>query len=194
MEVYERIRRLGSLMFTQGLVSLSAGNISARSEDFFYITASGAILGNLKRKDLVKVPLNSSFNFRYAGLKQAPPSMEEIVHRAIYLNTSKNSVVHVHPPAALALAQDAEYIKPADSEGKFYLKEVPVIEVSSPVASHEVAEKIPSLMKKNPAVIVRFHGVFAAAETPEEAASLVSTLEFSCRMEIYRRIIKTEDY
>lgn len=190
MDFYERIRRVGSLLFNQGLISISAGNISIRVEDFFLITSSGSLLGDLKRRELVKVPLSGSFRFRYAGLKQASPSVEEVVHRAIYLNTSANSVVHAHPPAALALARNLDFIKPEDAEGSFYLKEVPVIETDSPIASREAAEKIPLLMEKSPAVIIRSHGIFAASDTPEKAASLVSTLEFSCRMEIYRRIIK----
>lgn len=192
VEVYSRLSRIGRLLFQQGLVSISAGNLSLRMGDMFYISASGSFLGDLKRNDIVKMQLRDSFKITTGGLDQSSPSVEEVVHRSLYLNTSKKAVVHVHPPAALSLSRNRKEIVPSDAEGQIYLKQVPVIEVRNSVSSPEVAQKLPRILEKVPAVIIRNHGVFAAAETPEKAASYVSTLEFSCRIILAGKILDLE--
>lgn len=187
-QIFKEFDRLGKLLFQQGLVSLTAGNLSVRKGNSIYITASGSMLGDLKFEDVVVLPLNSAEYSAAYNLKK--PSVEAIVHRSIYDDTSHMAVVHAHAPTAIAFSFTNERIVLADSEGKFYVPEVPVIAVNGGIASLDVAKEIPSLLNKYPAVIVRGHGIFSAADTLVQACSIVSTIEFSLKILQKKEIFK----
>ncbi|MGM0569022.1 MAG: class II aldolase/adducin family protein [Elusimicrobiota bacterium] len=185
MGCYRSFKKTGELLFRQGLLSFSAGNLSRRKRNFFYVSSSGCLLCKLKRNQIVKVPLDKDFKH-----KKIKPSVETAVHKSIYLHTSKKAVVHAHPRAAIALSFYKKSIVPEDAEGKFFLRDVPVINTEKSISSSEVAEKLPPQIKKRPVVLIAGHGAFAAAESVEKAACLISTLEFSCRIELYRKAIE----
>lgn len=189
-QIYKEFSRLGKLLFQQGLVSLTAGNISVRKGDIFYITASGSMLGDLKYEDMVAVPVSSrGFD---SGLNLKKPSVESIVHKSIYENTPHKAVVHAHAPTAIAVSFDRSRIVLADSEGKFYIPEVPVVAVNGGIASDDVAREIPVFLNKYPAAIVKGHGIFAGAATLNEACGIVSTIEFSAQILYKKENFKTE--
>ncbi|MFC2091433.1 class II aldolase/adducin family protein [Elusimicrobiota bacterium] len=176
-KIYRQFERFGRLLFQQGLVSLTAGNLSVRSGEIIYITASGSMLGDLKYEDIVSVALDEGRIPGVIDLKK--PSMEIIVHRSIYKNTDYKAIAHVHNPSAIAVSFKTDKVELADSEGRFYIPHVPVVAVNGGIASEDVAKVVPSILKDYPAVIVRSHGVFAAADTLDTACSLASTIEFS---------------
>ena len=180
---YKDFKRLGSLLFQQGLVSLTAGNLSVRKGDHIYITASGSMLGDLQYEDITHLSVSGARTVEPVSLKK--PSIESIVHSAIYKGTSHNAIAHVHAPAAIAISFNKDRIMLADSEGKFYVPEAPVIAVNGGIASEDVARELPPLLAQYPAVIVRGHGLFTAAEFLKDACSIASTVEFSSRILLY---------
>lgn len=188
MYQYSRFRRLGELLFRQGLVSLSAGNLSMRSSDTMYITASGSFLGDLKFNDIVEVPLEPRGRIYSYSDSSGKASVEAVVHRNIYLNTPHRAVAHGHAPNALALAAFADSVRFEDAEGSLSVPEVPVITVGNSVGSEEVAASAGKYLNSYPAVIIRCHGVFAAGETLRQACSLLSTIDFSARITILKKL------
>ncbi len=178
--IYSEFSRMGKLLYQQGLVSLTAGNISVRRGNMIYITASGSMLGDLKYEDMVEVPVKKPGYTDGVNLKK--PSVEAVVHRSVYENTEHNAVVHAHAPTAIAMSFNNDVIKLIDSEGKFYIPEVPVIAVNGGISSKRVADESPSILSKYPAVIIRGHGIFAAAATLIEACGIISTIEFSAEI------------
>ena len=180
---YKDFKRMGSLLFQQGLVSLTAGNLSVRQGDNMYITASGSMLGDLNYEDITHMSVSGMKTVESVRLKK--PSVESIVHAAIYRITSHKAIAHVHAPAAIAISFKKDRIILADSEGKFYVPEAPVIAVNGGIASEDVARELPPLLKDYPAVIVRGHGLFTAAEFIKDACSIASTVEFSSKILIY---------
>jgi len=178
--IYKEFNRLGKLLFQQGLVSMTAGNLSIRKNNSMYITASGSMLGDLKVDDIVEVSINS--NNPVFSINSKKPSIEGIVHKSIYKSTPHKAIVHAHTPTAIALSFDKDRIVLADSEGKFYIPEVPVVAVNGGIASTDVAEVIPKFLNEYPAVIVRGHGLFAAADSLEKACGMASTIEFSSKI------------
>ncbi len=178
--IYKEFKRLGKLLFQQHLVSLTAGNISIRKDNNIYITASGSMLGDLKFDDIVRVPFNRDVEPDPILHKKA--SVEIIVHKSIYENTAHKAVVHVHAPTTIALSFNKDRIVPADSEGKFYIPEVPVVSVNGGIGSLKVAEEIPAILNKYPAVIIRGHGIFAVGDTLRNACGIASTIEFSSQI------------
>jgi L-fuculose-phosphate aldolase len=183
-QVYKEFHRFGKLLFQQGLISLTAGNISILQDRVIYITASGSMLGDLNYDDIASVPLDKAVMHTSHSIKK--PSVELVVHRSIYENTEHKAVVHAHAPTAVAVAFQYDSICFPDSEGRLYVPEVPVIDVKETIGSSEVAQTVPSYLNRYPAVIIRGHGVFAAADTLAKACGIVSTIEFSSQI-LYKK-------
>ena len=68
------------------------GNTSCKSDNGFYIKASGKSLKNLSEKDLVYCRFDGSFDN-----KNLRPSIETGFHSWIYKNLNANYIAHTHP-------------------------------------------------------------------------------------------------
>jgi len=133
-------------------------------------------MGNLMKEDIIKLPVKGRHPL------DTRASVELPVHRAIILKTGKNAVVHAHPTYTLLVSYEREEIIPEDSEGREILGSIPALELERPSASEELAETASEVLKGRPAVVVRGHGVFAAARELHRAYSYLSTLEHSCKI------------
>jgi L-fuculose-phosphate aldolase len=169
----------GKVLYQEGLVNSHAGNISVRNKDKIYITKTGAMLGFLEEKDIVEVGFEPSE-------KDKEASSELIVHREIYKKTDAKAIIHAHPVNMVALSFKIDRFIPIDSEGKLFIKEVPIIEAEVPSASREVAEKVSNTLKDYNIVVVKTHGSFVKAENLEKALNLTSDLEYCAK--IYRYV------
>jgi len=109
-------------------------------------------------------------------------SRELIVHRAIYLNSSSQAVLHAHPPYAVAASFFTEELVPIDSEGQYLLSFAPVIAATQTVGSEEVALALGYLAQKHKIMVVRGHGTFAVGRTMKEVLLWTSALEASCKI------------
>ncbi|MBI5699597.1 class II aldolase/adducin family protein [Candidatus Saganbacteria bacterium] len=173
----EEFKRVGRMLFEEGLVGSHSGNLSIRQNDLIFITRSGAMLGDLKEGDVVEVALQS-------GVDDKNASVELPVHRAIYQGSSAQAIVHAHPANGTALSIIYEQkIIPQDAEGQFYFKSVPVLKVRQAIASDEVVKMLPPIFFGGYTIaMVRGHGSFAIGETLEKAYQLTSAFENSCRI------------
>ena len=161
----------GKILYEQGLNHSHSGNISVRKGSNILIKKHGAMLGYLTKSDIVSINLNNDKKDKLA-------SLEAKVHRAIYLADSKiKAVAHGHTIYATILSLNSKIIKPIDSEGQFYLPQIPVLDCKDTIGSDEVAKKIPDLILKYKCVIVKDHGAFAIGETLSQACLYVSVAE-----------------
>lgn len=182
-EVFEEMQKIGRLMHEYGLVlSAHSGNISVRRGDKIYIKRRGSMLATLRKEDIVEMELNGVS----AGTFLA--STEVKVHQEIYKNTSALAVVHAHSPYAIVESLINEEIIPIDEEGAYYLKKIPVLAVKNAIGSDEVAEKLPPLLKKYPAAIVRGHGLFTTGINLESAFGLATVVESVCKLRFLAKI------
>lgn len=179
-------QRFGRDLFLAGLNNSHSGNLSVRCGDRIIITRRGSMLGHLEKNDLIETGLLKNDE------NTALASTEIGVHRAIYRGTSNLAVVHAHPVHAIALSLLEDEILPIDSEGKYYLHRIPVLGVEQTIASKEVEEKLPGLLKEYKIAMVRGHGSFAAGQTLEEAYKWTSSLENACRIIYLTRTLKGE--
>lgn len=179
-------QRFGRDLFLTGLNNSHSGNLSVRCGDRIIITRRGSMLGHLEKNDLIETGLLKNDE------NTALASTEIGVHRAIYRGTSNLAVVHAHPVHAIALSLLEDEILPIDSEGKYYLHRIPVLGVEHTIASKEVEEKLPGLLKEYKIAMVRGHGSFAAGQTMEEAYKWTSSLENACRIIYLTRTLKGE--
>ncbi len=175
--MYEDFIKYGKILFEQGINNSHSGNISIRKGDSIYITRHGARLCDLSFQDIVKTNL-------YDTSRDEGASCEIKVHRAIYLAIPENkSIVHAHPPHAIALSLRVEKIKPIDMEGAFYMTEIPVLtKCDITISSECVAENLPQLLATYKTAVIRGHGAFALGKDIEEAAGRISVLESASKI------------
>ncbi|BAT72465.1 L-fuculose-phosphate aldolase [Thermosulfidibacter takaii ABI70S6] len=185
MNLKEQIIFTGRILWEEGLVTSHGGNISAKSGDKrIIITKSGTKLGFLTASNLVEVPLPSTQR------EYPEASSELIVHSTVYELTDAACMVHAHPPSAVALSLVMDSIAPKDIEGKLTYKECPVIEVSKPHASPELAQAVAEALKDHKIVCVKGHGTFAKGKNLDEALFYTSALEFSAKVLLKLQAIK----
>ena len=169
-------KRCGEDLFRQGMNNSHSGNISVCDGTKICITKSGSQLNRLSWDSLVE----TSLHYEDSAAREA--SIELIVHRAIYRETSARAIIHAHPPHAVALSFMSEHFVPIDAEGSYYMPSVPILKVEQAISSREVAAKLPPLFKKSPIIVVRGHGSFAIGENIERCLLLSSSLENACKV------------
>lgn len=168
--MHSEFERIGKRLFAEGLLCASFGNMSVRSGNGFFITRSGSYL------DIPGSPV-------FVPIKGDVPehaSSEYRVHRATYGVTNHQAIVHAHPPHAVACSLSVDRIVPVDSEGTLLAPRIPV--VGGAYGSDDLAEQVAGALKVYRVVVARGHGTFAAGENLDEAYSLTSLAEHSCRI------------
>ncbi len=159
-------KKYGELLWQTDLISYHAGNMSVRLDDGILITRTGAPLGFLKESDLIKAG--------FTGMTEGASS-ELHVHQMIYQMTDALAVIHSHPVHAVILSLLSKRIIPPDTEAHLFIGDsIPVVEGG--------AEDIARSLVDSRIVIVRGHGSFAKGKSLEEAFSITTTLERSCRI------------
>ncbi len=98
-QLRQEICRVGKSLFDRGYVHATAGNISARLEDGFLITATDACLGFLEPGKIAKVDREG------APVGGGRPSKTLTLHRRIYAaDPTARCVIHTHSTHLVSLA------------------------------------------------------------------------------------------
>jgi len=177
----EEFQRIGKYLFQEGLVDSHGGNLSLRQGDKIYITRRDVMLGEIKEGDIIEVGLEP-------GDQDELASRELPTHRALYLETKAQAIVHAHPPCAIAVSLTDNKIVPQDAEGQYLFRAAPIVRVHQPIGSEETARMLPSFLQApNVVAVVKGHGSFAIGQNLEEAYKYTSSLENSCRVIIAMR-------
>lgn len=179
-ETFNSFDLVGKDLSNRGYNSSYSGNLSMKSGGKIIITRRSAMLGWLQPEDLVIIDLEEED--AHSGLIA---STESNVHRNIYNETDAMAIVHAHSPACTALSMVEDEITCLDAEGMLVYKKIPVVECDVPVGSYELSEKVASMLKNYPAVVVRAHGVFAKGITLEDALGVLTGVEQSADI-LYR--------
>ncbi len=177
MTVLRDFQLVGQDLYASGLNNSHSGNMSVRNNRMMAITRSGSMLHRLEYSDIIETLIDGEDS------QSALASRERPVHRAIYLQTGADAIVHAHPPHLIALSLYCRSFMPVDAEGQYFFAHgIPVIEVNNAIASDEVAAKVAPLLRDVPVVIVRGHGTFAAGSSLEDCFHYTSSLEHSARI------------
>ena len=149
--MFEEFRRIGKLLFQEGLVDACGGNISVREGDKVFITHRDAMLGDLREKDIVEVGLE-------AGEQDSSASREINAHRAVYKQSGAKAIVHAHPANTIAVSITDNKIVPQDAEGTFVFKSAPILRVRSSIGSEETARMLPAFLgNENVVAVLKGH-------------------------------------
>ena len=181
--IYQQFCEIGRDLFEQNMISSHGGNISIRLGDRVIIKRRGAQLGRLKPHDLVETRLDKNDS----GVTLA--SSELLAHRMIYMQTPALAIVHCHPRTAIAFSLSREEIVPIDNEASYLLKKVPVIWEEFASGTPEMANNLAKILQSYKIVMLRGHGSFAIGQTLDEAFHWSSTLEESCQIAFYAKLI-----
>ena len=176
--MWQEISKIGKKLVDHGLVESHFGNISVRIGNKMLITRSGSALDEITENSVVEVELEGT-----SGLDLIASS-EAIVHRAIYKDTSALAIIHAHCQFAVTLSlladfdSDSDSIVPVDSEGQYFLHEVPI--VKGGIGTPELAKNTARALAEHKGAIIYSHGTFATGKILEEAYVVTTQIEHSC--------------
>lgn len=179
------ICRIGQLMYQNGYIDGSSGNISARIDaNRILTTASGLAKGFMSLDQLIVVNLNGEridkITPENAHLK---PTSELAMHLECYRRRSDvHGVVHAHPPVAVALTLIGyDFERCIIPEMVVLLGTIPTAPYSTP-ASVENRDAIHHLIRHHDTILLSHHGSLTVASTVNEAYMRLETLEHGAKI------------
>jgi L-fuculose-phosphate aldolase len=175
----EQIVATSRAMLDRGLVTGTAGNVSARLTAGMLITPTRVHPADLRPGDLVELGLDGAV----AG--PGSPSVEWRLHAAILRSRADVlAIVHTHSPHAVARSFDPAAVE-VQTQEREYLG-LDRIAVAPPVAAGtaELAEAAMTALAGAPAVLLARHGVVAVGRTPRDALELASTIEHLAQIDL----------
>ena len=183
MKLYEEIIKYGKKAVDSNLTTSFFGNISARNGDNILISGTGTMLDELDSDSIVEVPVRGE-----GGLDKRASS-ELAAHRSIYHRTPYTAVLHSHTLYSILMGEF--FVDEATfeiSEVLPFLDSVPIVEGRS--GSCELGEKVGEAICKNPVIIVKNHGVFAAADSLKQCYIYTAGLEFYSKEYVFKHMVK----
>jgi L-fuculose-phosphate aldolase len=170
----ERVAVAARRLAEEGLVTGTAGNVSARAEDRVAVTPTGAVLEHLEPADVAVVDLEGN---HLEGDLAA--SSELGLHLGVYRRFGTGAVVHTHSPVGTALS--------------CVLDELPVVHYLmlglggavrvAPYATFgtpELAELTLEALEGRSAALMSNHGTIALGADPNGATETALLLEWAC--------------
>jgi L-fuculose-phosphate aldolase len=180
----EEIIKTGKRLLSLRLIAARAGNLSARlDKNNILITATGAALGDLSRRDIVRVDLSGKL-----PAKSKRPSSELPLHSLIYKNFAAKIVIHCHPPLTNAYFAVCCRLTALTFETDFYLGDVPVVKQGTLTVTRP--HLVIQALKKNKLVVVKNHGVFSIGENFCQVLERIELLEEAIRVAAVARLFK----
>lgn len=181
----QEIIQVGKLLYNKGLIVATDGNISARLDDkTVLITPSGLCKGLMLPDQLIVIDMDG----RKVGAgtptnQHLKPTSETAMHLEAYKQRPDVlSVVHAHPPHAIALSivgiTLAECMLP---EAILFLGLTPTTPYSTP-ASEENAGAIRKAIVGHDAILLQRHGSLTVGDSPLNAYYRTETLEQVARI------------
>ena len=165
--------KYAKMLNSRKLSALRSGNISARFQDGFLITPSGAKYSSLKNKDIVFVSLKGEFDE-----KKGIPSSEWRFHQDIYLNKKEaRAIVHAHSNCATAISTHGKGIPAfhymvAMAGGN----DIKCAKYAT-YGTRELSRNIIKALKQRKACLIGNHGQIAFSENLSKAFELAEEVE-----------------
>lgn len=151
-----------------------SGNASLRDGDRFWVTPTGACADTLVAEHMVECPVQ--------GELADGASLDAPLHQLVYRrNGAARAVLHSHGPYTVALTLSGKDFHPPDFEGQYYFPRVPVLTIPYPEYLARAPEAVAAALASFSIVVVRGHGVYAAADSINLAYKWTCSLELSAK-------------
>lgn len=166
-------------MIAAGLVTGTAGNVSARAGDLLAITPSGLDYAGLSPADvglhdLTGAPVDAPL----------APSSELPLHLAVYAATDAGAIVHTHSPAATAVSLLVGALPPIHYYAAMFGGPV-LVAPYHPFGTPELAAAAAAALAGSRGTLLAHHGAVTIGADLDEAFDLAVTLEWLC--DVYLR-------
>jgi ribulose-5-phosphate 4-epimerase/fuculose-1-phosphate aldolase len=170
-------------LYDRKLIHAAGGNTSVRDGDFVWISQTGAELGKLTEKEIVKVDLQGKV------LEGSAPSKEMNMHLAMYrARMSARAVVHAHPTYSIALStlisRESNDVVPPYTMA-FYVRagRVPMIPYH-PSGADSLHKAVEALAPVHHAILLRQHGLIVSGKDMATALGVVEEVEQCCQIAV----------
>jgi L-ribulose-5-phosphate 4-epimerase len=183
----EEILRTARKLQSEGIIKLSAGNLSVRRGEHVIVTPSGMDYEGLDSSDMVVVDLKGNV---VEGERK--PSLDTVGLLYIYNHISRiQALIHTHQVYATAVSLIADRIPAMLTPQVNTLKgDVPVTRFAPAGKVETGIVTVESIGDRN-AVILRQHGVMAAGKDLKEALYAIVYLEEAAQAYLMARAIGT---
>jgi L-fuculose-phosphate aldolase len=159
-----------------GLVTGTAGNVSARAGSLVVVTPTGARLGDVAGADVAVVDLDGK---QVEG--ELAPSSELELHLGIYRRYDAGAVVHMHAPFATALACVIDELPVVHYQMLALGGAVRVAQYAT-FGTPELAELTLTALEGRRAALMSNHGAIALGPDLDAAAENARLLEWACEL------------
>jgi 3-dehydro-4-phosphotetronate decarboxylase len=177
----EEMCAFGRSLFERGLTSGSSGNLSARLDDGFLFTPTGASLGALDPARLSKVDGAGRL------VSGDPPSKEAFLHRGMYEGRpAARGIVHLHSTHATAVSclpdvHPADCIPPLTPYFVMKIGRLPLVPYHRP-GDPRLGELVRGLAARHAAVLLANHGPVVSGGSLEAAVQAAEELEETAKL------------
>jgi len=184
------IARLARSLYDRGLTFGASGNISARTDEGWLMTPTGASLGDLDPARIAK--LDDAGNHVSGDL----PTMEAPLHRAMYRErTGTRAVVHLHSTHSVAVScladiDPADVLPPLTAYYAIRIGTLPLVPFHPP-GSNDLAEAVAALAATHHAVLLANHGPVVAGKSLADAVHATEELEQTAKLFLLLRGMNT---
>jgi 3-dehydro-4-phosphotetronate decarboxylase len=188
--IRDRIAKFGRSIFERGLTFGSTGNISAKVDDGFLMTPTGASLGDLDPAKLSKIAFDGTHK---SGDK---PTKESFLHIAMYEERPRaGAVVHLHSTHSTAVSCLADVdaknlLPPLTAYYVMRIGRLPLIPYFAP-GDVNLAKAVKEQASAHHAVMLANHGPVVAGATLEDAVYATEELEETAKLFLLLRKEKT---
>jgi L-fuculose-phosphate aldolase len=154
------------------------GHCSVRRDaGSFYINSGASQRASLTAADIVAI----DFDGRPVDGSNVKPPLEFPIHAEVYRARPKvNAVFHTHPQWSTYLTMTGVQQKVVYAQASL-LGDMPVMDSPMSVNTLAMGEKMVGVMGDNPVVLLKAHGVVAAAETALECFAYAAYVEENAR-------------
>lgn len=182
--IKQQIIEIGKRLYSRNLTIGTSGNISVKTEDGIYITASGTCLSDLKEDEIVLI------DFAGNEITCGKASSEKMLHAEIYkLRPDVEAIIHTHPEYLTSFAACHKKLdEPIMSENILYFEDIPVAEYAMP-SSKELVSNTVKHLKNRDVVMMANHGAISIAKDLEQAFVKMETAEYYAKVTLNTKII-----
>jgi L-fuculose-phosphate aldolase len=184
--IKEQICDVGRRLYDRGFAAGNDGNISVRiSDDQVLCTPTMTSKGKLTPEDIVTIDMSGNV---IAGTKRR--SSEALLHLSIYeARPDVRSVVHCHPPHAMAFAFTHKKLpRWVSSEVEMFLGDVAITPYETP-GTQAFADSVKPYVSQANALILANHGTVSYAVELEHAYWWTEVLDAYCKTLILAKLV-----
>ena len=183
----KRLAKVHRIITAGGLWPVTKGHVSCRVPGtnhmliLGHIHAEGRNLANTDVDDIVTTDIEGNF---IEGRVDAVD--ERFAHTEVYrARPDVQAVVHAHPTMATAFGIAGVNILPVGNRGAIFAPCVPILDFDKQIDTPERGRMAAEKMGKNPAVVLKNHGVIVASDTIENVCISLFSLEETARLHWY---------